>query len=143
MIKQLSIFLENRPGQLKPCYILGKAGINILSLSLADTQSFGILRLVVDDLEKAVEVFKDAGQIVKITDVVAVEVPHEPCGLGNILQLLTDNGINIEYMYGSQYSNSNTAVVVFRFSDTDLAVRILKDHHISMIDDVKDFNSRA
>ena len=51
--------------------------------------------------------------------------------------------INIEYMYGSQYSNSNTAVVVFRFSDTDLAVRILKDHHISMIDNVKDFNSRA
>ncbi len=87
LLKQLSLFLENRPGQIKlPCQALGKAGIDILTLSLADTQQFGILRLIVKEWERAKRVLEEAGCVVNVTDVLAVEVPDRPGGLGEVLE---------------------------------------------------------
>ncbi len=81
MIRQLSIFLENRPGQLLvPCRLLGDAGIDILDLSLADTERFGILRLIVEDWQRAQAVLEAAGQVVKVTELLALEVPDQPGG---------------------------------------------------------------
>lgn len=139
-LKQLSIFLHNSPRQTKPFVKLGEAGINILSLQLADTQEFGILRLVVDDWEKAVKVLEADGQVVKVTDVIALEIPHRPGGLSDTLgALVEESDVNIEYMYGSQYTNSGTAAVILRFTDPEKVVKILMEHNIRMLETVEDF----
>lgn len=99
-LKQLSLFLENKPGALTtPCRLLAEAGINLLTLSVADTQQFGILRIVVRDWEKAKEVLERNGCIVRVTEVVAIEVPDRPGGLSAILEVLEKTRINVEYMY--------------------------------------------
>src|SRR5512137_283890 len=96
---QLSLFLENRPGQLKtPCQVLGRAGIDILSMSLADTQQFGILRLIVEDWQKAKAVLEEAGCVVNVSEVLAVEVPDRPGGLGGVLDAFDQAGLSIEYV---------------------------------------------
>ena len=99
-VEQISIFLENRPGALEGVTkIISDAGINIRALSLADTSDFGILRLIVNDVENAWKILKQNGYTVKRTDVVAVEVPDRPGGLHSILAVLNKKGINVEYMY--------------------------------------------
>ncbi|MDR2694960.1 MAG: ACT domain-containing protein, partial [Deltaproteobacteria bacterium] len=99
-VEQLSIFLENKTGRLaEVTRTLGKAGINIRALSLADTSEFGILRLIVDNREKAKSALKEQGFTVGRTQVVAVRVDDRPGGLDDILQLLSDRSINVEYMY--------------------------------------------
>jgi hypothetical protein len=99
-IQQLSLFLENRPGQLLvPCRLLGDAGIDILTLSLADTQQFGILRLVVRDWERAKLVLEAAGQVVNVTALLALDVPDRPGGLAELLEVLEKTGLGVEYIY--------------------------------------------
>src|SRR5512143_764081 len=99
-VEQIYVFLENKAGRLaEVTRILGDAGINIRALSLADTSDFGILRLIVNDREKANAVLKENGFTVSKTEVVAVEVPDRPGGLSQILQTLDNNSINVEYMY--------------------------------------------
>ena len=99
-IRQISVFLENKVGRVgEITRILGDNNINIRALSLADTSDFGILRMIVDDIEKALKALRGRGIIVKETAVVAVEVPDKPGGLTAVLDILTDNGINVEYMY--------------------------------------------
>ncbi len=140
-IKQLSIFLENRPGQLSaPCRVLADANINIMTLSLADTQEFGILRLVVNDWEKARQVLEQAGHTVKITDVVGVEVPHVPGGMASMLELLDRNAINVEYMYASHYGHKEAAAVIMRFADTDAAEKALVASKFHIIADATELN---
>jgi hypothetical protein len=96
-VKQLSVFIENRAGRLAGLTrLLGNAGINIRALSLADTSDFGILRLIVNDLDKAMQVIKEAGYTVSVTDVTAVEVPDEPGGLARILDALEEGNVNVE-----------------------------------------------
>ena len=99
-IKQLSVFLENKPGALSaPCRLLAKARINIQTCSLADTREFGILRLVVEDTDKARRLLERNGFAVKVTDVIALEVADQPGGLAAILDALEGTGINVEYAY--------------------------------------------
>ena len=99
-VEQISVFLENKAGRLaEVTRVLGEAGINIRALSLADTTDFGILRLIVDQYDKAREILKDKGFTVGKTEVVAVEVPDRPGGLGLVLQILAASGVNVEYMY--------------------------------------------
>jgi hypothetical protein len=105
--------------------ILGDAGINIRALSLADTSDFGILRLIVNDVEKAKTVLKDKGFTVSKTEVVAVEVPDQPGGLSIILQALDKDSINVEYMYAFVERCGGNAVIIFRFDDTDSAIAAL------------------
>ena len=137
-LNQLSVFLENKPGRLsEPCKALANAGINILTLSLADTEQFGILRLIVRDWKRAKEVIETAGGVVNVTQVVAIEVPDRPGGLEEILQVVEKAGINIEYMYAFTYRSEDRAIIVFRFENPDEAIRVLQGAGVKAIGDVE------
>src|SRR5208337_1461103 len=115
-VKQLSLFLENKPGALsRPMSLLAKAKFNILTLCLADTQQFGILRLIVRDWEKAKQRLEKDGFVVKVTDLVVIEVADEPGGLARILITLERAGVNVEYMYGFTLKEQGKGLLAFRF----------------------------
>jgi hypothetical protein len=125
-VEQISIFIENKFGRLaEVTRILGDAGINIRTLSLADTSDFGILRLIVNDTDKAKAVLKERGFTVSKTEVVAVEIPDRPGGLADILQTLDADGINVEYMYAFVERCGENAVMIFRFDETQKAIATL------------------
>ncbi len=125
-VEQISIFLENKPGALESVMrLLKDADINIRSLSLADTSDFGILRLIVNDANKALRVLNDNGLRVSRTSVVAVEVPDRPGGLHSILAVLAQHGINVEYLYAFIEKSGENAVIIFRFDSPDDAVDVL------------------
>ena len=125
-IPQLSVFLENKPGHLiVPCRLLADAGINVVTLSLADTQQFGILRLIVREWQRAREVLEAAGWVVTVTEVLAIEVADKPGGLVELLGVFEQAGINVEYMYAFTARLGNRAVLVFRFDDLDAAITAL------------------
>jgi hypothetical protein len=129
---QLSLFVENRPGNLvEPCRILADAGIDILTLSLADTEKYGILRLVVDDWQKANAALLAKGLVVNVTEVLAIEVADEPGGLADLLGKIDDAKINIEYMYAFTYGREGRAVMIFRFENADGALDALSKAGIS------------
>jgi hypothetical protein len=133
-IHQLSLFLENKPSQLtEPCRLLAAAGINIRTLTLADTAQFGILRFIVSDGEKAAHVLQEAGYVVNVTEVVAVEVPDRPGGLAELLGVFENTGINIEYMYAFTFGRGDTAVMIFRFDDPDAAIARLQAAGINVV----------
>jgi hypothetical protein len=125
-IAQISVFLENEAGRLaNAARILGGAEVNIRALSIADTADFGILRLIVDDPERAAAVLRGAGLTVSLTDVIAVEMPDRPGGLAQVLDALADARVNIEYMYAFVTQSAEGAVVVFRVDQLDEAIRAL------------------
>lgn len=136
-LHQLSLFLENKPHQLRtPAQLLGDAGIDILTLSLADTQQFGILRLIVDDWAKAKSVLEKAGMVVKVTEVVALEVPDCPGGLAGVLERVEKASLNIEYMYSCTFHRDDRAVLVFRFEEgVDQVVAALKGENFRFVSD--------
>ena len=126
-LQQLSLFLENRSGQLRePCEALARAGIDLLTMSLADTNSFGILRFVVADPAKAKEVLEAQGMVVRMTEVVPVEVENKPGGLARVLAAIDEAGLGVEYMYdfGAACRDGNAAIV-FRFVNPDAALDAL------------------
>ena len=126
-IRQISIFLENRPGQLSAiCRDLADAGINIATLSLADTADFGIVRMIVDDHEKAKDVLAEKGHVVNVREVIAVCVPDRPGGMAEVMQVLDAAGANIEYSYAFAFHKGEKAVLVFRFDDNAKAENALK-----------------
>ena len=140
-INQLSVFLENKPGRLsKPCKTLAAAGINILTLSLADTHQFGILRLIVRDWAKAKDVLQQAGCVVNITEVVAIEVTDKPGGLNEVLEAIEKAKINLEYMYAFTFRSQDKAVLVFRFEDPDKAIKLIKTHGVNPLKEIELFN---
>lgn len=121
--RQISIFLENRPGQLASiCRTLAKAGVNIVALSLADTADFGIVRLIVADHDKGTAALRDAGFAVSETEVVALTVPDSPGGMADLMQKLDEAGADIEYSYAYAVSPGERAMLVFRFKDNSVAV---------------------
>ena len=134
-VKQLSLFLENKPGTLsRPMQLLAKAKINILTLSVADTQNFGILRLIVRDWEKAKTLLEKNGCVVKVTDVIAIEVTDRPGGLAEILGALEKAGVNLEYMYAFTLKRESKGMLVFRFDDPDTAISALQKNAINVVD---------
>jgi hypothetical protein len=136
--EQISVFLENRAGRLaEVSAILADAAVNIRALSLADTSDFGVLRLIVDNNEKAKEALKKAGFTVGKTSVVAVEVEDRPGGLHKILNLLYQSGINVEYMYAFVQQSGSNAVMIFRFDQTDKALSVLSENDLKIIDGKK------
>jgi hypothetical protein len=136
-IHQLSLFLENKPGQLKAaCKILADAGINILTLSLADTQQFGILRLIVRDWPKAKQALEAAGRVVNVTEVVAIEVSDRPGGLEDILEVAEERGLFIEYMYAFAAASQQKAILIFRFENVDAAIEALQAKEINVVGSV-------
>lgn len=131
---QLSIFLENRAGRLSEViHTLAEGKINIRALSLADTSDFGILRLIVCDPDKAKEILKLKGFTVGCTPVVAVEVNDAPGGLDSILQLVSKNNINVEYMYAFVQKNMEKAIMIFRFDKIDEGIEILRKNSFKLI----------
>ena len=133
-LTQLSIFLENKKGRLfEVCALLGKDKINIRALSVAESEEFGVLRLVVDKPEAAVRVLKKSGFVASLTDIVAVEVEDRPGGLAGILRVFDKANINVEYMYGFVEKFSDRAILVFRFDDPDKALRVLKQKKIKIV----------
>jgi hypothetical protein len=134
-VEQISIFIENKSGRLaEVSRILGEAGVNIRALSLADTSDFGILRLIVNDREKAMTALKEKGFTVSKTEVVAVEVPDQPGGLASILQVLDNAAINVEYMYAFVERCGSNAVIIFRFDETEKAISTLRDKGFNMLE---------
>ena len=126
-IRQISIFLQNKPGQLSAiCRDLSDAGINIATLSLADTSDFGIVRMIVDDHEKAKATLSGKGHVVNVREVVAVCVPDRPGGMAEVMAVLDGAGANVEYSYAFAFHKGEKAVLVFRFSDNDKAEAALK-----------------
>jgi len=137
-VKQLSLFLENKPGALsRPVNLLAKAKINILTLTLADTQQFGILRLIVRDWEKAKTVLEKDGLVVKVTDMIALEVDDKPGGLASILKVIEKAGVNLEYMYGFTLRTEGKGLLAFRFDDPDRALEALRKKGFTAIDSVE------
>ncbi|MCR5750837.1 MAG: ACT domain-containing protein [Kiritimatiellae bacterium] len=127
-IRQISIFMENRPGQLSAiCRVLAEANINIAALSLADTSDFGIVRMIVDDHEKAKEILTGKGHVVNVSQVVAVCVPDRPGGMAEVMAVLDKAGASIEYSYAFAFHKGEKAVLVFRFADNATAARALAD----------------
>jgi hypothetical protein len=133
-VKQISLFMENRTGRLADiARTLGKAGINIRALSLADTSDFGILRLIVNDVDGALKVLRATGHTVNVTEVVAVEVPDKPGGLADVLEVLEKANVNVEYMYAFVEKATDKAAVIFRFENADEALAAFKKARISVL----------
>ena len=137
-VEQISIFLENKPGGLEEVTrILKDAQINIRTLSLADTTDFGILRLIVNDVDKASRVLKEQGYRISRTTVVAVEVPDRPGGLHSILEVLSKNGVNVEYLYAFVERSGQNAVIIFRFDAPEAAIDVLQKNGLTVLPGAK------
>jgi hypothetical protein len=133
-LKQLSLFLENKPGALStPVKLLADAKINILTLSIAESQQYGILRLIVGDWKAAKELLEKNGLLVKTTDVLAVEVADRAGGLAGVLAVLEQAGINLEYMYAFTLRREGKGLLLFRFDDPDKAIRVLQKNKINVV----------
>ncbi len=140
-VEQLSVFLENKSGRLLDVTrVLAEIGVNIRTLSIADTSDFGILRIIVSDNDKAVETLKSRGFTVSKTEVVAVEVPDSPGGLAQILEILNKESINVEYMYAFVERSTVNAVDIIKFDDADRAKKILASNGITILDGSRLYN---
>jgi len=133
-VDQIAVFLENKSGRLAAITrALSDNNINIRALSVADTADFGILRLIVDDNEKATRILKDEGFTVGKAVVVAVEVADRPGGLARVLDVLNEAGINVEYMYAFVEKSGANAVLIFRFDNPDMAITVLQGAGIKIL----------
>ncbi len=134
-LEQISIFLENRSGRLaKILTTLGEAGVNIRAMSLADTSDFGILRLIVNDMEKARQVLKDKRFTVRMSEVIALEVRDRPGELARILGHIEKAGLNVEYMYSFVQKSMESAILIFRFDHIDRAIDVLQANDIPIVE---------
>jgi hypothetical protein len=133
-VEQISIFLENKSGRLaEVTSVLSQAGINIRALYLADTADFGILRLIVNETERARQVLKEKGFTVEKTKVVAIEVPDRPGGLSGILNTIKGEGINVEYMYAFVEKSGENAIVIFRFDEPEKSIEVLRKAEVKIM----------
>ena len=136
-IRQISVFLENRTGSLEHLVqILAETGVDMRAMSVADTQEFGILRMIAKNHTKACEALRAEGYLVSENDVTAVEIPDEPGGLARVVSILASNGVNIEYTYAFMTRSHGHACVVFRVDDNDLVADILEKNGIATLSQV-------
>lgn len=134
IIKQISIFVENKPGRLKAMtHILKENDIDILAISIADTKDFGILRLIVNNPDKAVKALKDAECTVKLTNVLAIVLEDKPGGLATVMDTLFDNSISVEYMYAFFSKQDGQAAVILRVDDNEKAAEVLQSAGVKLI----------
>ena len=134
IIKQLSIFLENKTGRVCDiAAILGENTINIRALSLADTSDFGIMRLIVDKPDDALKKLKENGFSVAITSVAAIEIPDVPGGLASVMKTIDDGGFNIEYMYAFVEKSHDNAILIMRFDDVENVVGKLREKGVKVL----------
>ena len=138
-IKQISVFLENRPGMLEGMTeVLAQAGIDMRALSLAETKDFGIVRIIVDDVYGTATVLKDNGYIASVTPVIAVMIQDEVGGLARVLSVFTKADINVEYMYASLAGKtSGNAYMIFRVEENEKAEQALRQAGFKLADQEK------
>ena len=136
-IKQISVFLENNPGALREMTeLLGKGGIDLLALSVADTQNFGIIRVIVssEQTEQALLLLRDNGYIAKVNHVICAEVPDRPLGLSELLALIEKAGLSVEYMYSFlRASRTGEAALILRLSNGEKAAKVFEMHGLKML----------
>ena len=133
-IKQLSIFLQNRMGSLsKPLEVLSENGINIRAMCMADTSEFGILRLVVDNPLKGKEVLEESNFLVKITEIIGVEMNDAPGGLTDVLKVIKDNEIDLEYLYAFTHDKVDKAILLLHADDIDNLIKVLEDNAMVIV----------
>ena len=132
-IKQISVFLENTTGRISEVTrTLANAGINLRAISIADTADFGILRLIVDKTDEAVNALSTAGFTTRQTSVAAVEIDDVPGSLAKLMELFQKSQVNIEYLYASLEGKGGKAVVIFKLEDHDKGFKILRDNGMVM-----------
>jgi hypothetical protein len=125
-VKQISAFLENRPGTLAELTkILQSSDIDLRAMSVAETEDFGIVRLIVDDPFKTIQILKEEGYVCSMTPVLAIVFEDKPGALVNVLNLLGENGINLEYSYAFLAKKANSACMIFRVADNEAAIKVL------------------
>ena len=135
-VTQISVFVENKEGRIKKAIdTLAKANINIRALSIADTTKYGILRLIVDDTEAAVETLEKDGFIVKENEVIVLLIPDKPNGLNSTLAIFDEQDINLEYLYAFVSNKPDEAVVAMRLENMDKAIKAIEDSDIKMLDE--------
>lgn len=140
-IKQLSIFLQNRMGSLsKPLEVLSNAGVNIKAMCMADTSEFGILRLVVDDPLKGKEALEEQNFLVKITDIIGVEMNDTPGGLTAVLKVIKDYEIDLEYLYAFTHEKVGKAILLLHADDIDNLIDVLEDNNITIVPSSEVYN---
>ena len=134
LIKQISVFVENKSGRLSDILnVIGKNGIDISALSIADTNDFGIVRMIVNDPDKAAEILKSNNLVVKVTDVIALAVADKPGGLAGEIEKLKNAGISIEYMYAFIGKSDKGALVIVRVKNPEKALEVLKDENVTVV----------
>ncbi|MDR0654788.1 MAG: ACT domain-containing protein [Treponema sp.] len=134
-IKQISVFLENNAGRLgEVTKVLANAGINLRAISIADTADFGILRLIVNDHQKALLALQEAGFTTRITNVAAVEIEDRPGSLAKVMELFQKSRVNIEYLYASLEGKEGKAVVIFKLQEHDKGLALVQESGLSMVD---------
>ena len=134
-IKQISVFFENKPGRLgEATKVLATAGINLRAISIADTAEFGILRIIVNNYDKAAEALNAAGFTTRVTNVVAVEIEDKPGSLAAVMDIFKIANVNIEYLYASLEGKQGKAVVIFKLADHEKGLELIKKNNLSMID---------
>lgn len=133
-IRQLSIFIENKKGRLaKIAKIISSAGIDIRAISVADTSGFGILRIIVDDPDRAKNVLQKSNIIVSVTDVIAVEIKDKSGEFYRVMSILSDNDIGVEYMYAFISREKNKAFIILKIENEDKAVEVLKNNDVCLL----------
>ena len=133
-IQQISVFLENRPGTMAAfTKLLQKNEIDLRALSLAETENFGIVRVITDDPMRTVQVLKDEGYICSLTPVVAVAIEDKPGALATLLDTMADAGINLEYTYAFLAKKANSACIAFRVTDNEAASKLLAEKGIKTL----------
>jgi len=134
-LKQISIFLENSPGRLyEATNALGDANINLRSLSICDVSGFGVLRILVSDVAKARSIIMEKQLPARVDEVVAAEISDTPGSLAKTIKVLMENKVNVDYMYALAGTSSGKAVMVFSFSDNDLAIKLLQENNLKILD---------
>lgn len=132
LVNQIAVFLENKFGRLHSLTkTLSESCVDILSMNIADTSDFGIVRMITSDNEKAAAALKSAGFTVKSTNLVGVKVENVPGGLSNILSWLSEEGIELEYLYSFVHSDDKKALILFKTSDTEKTLATLSKHNMN------------
>ncbi|MBR3837320.1 MAG: ACT domain-containing protein [Clostridia bacterium] len=132
-IQQISVFMENRKGSLSEItQLLAKSGVNLRALSIAETADYGVLRLIANDAEKASAALKEHGFVLSLNPVTVIAVPDEPAGLSEVLGILADGGVDIQYMYSLFTHQNGKAYMVFRISDEEEFIKVVTAHNMTL-----------
>ncbi|HPD02364.1 MAG TPA: ACT domain-containing protein [Eubacteriales bacterium] len=135
LVDQIAVFLENRKGRIFALSdLLAKNGVDLIALSIADTNDFGIVRLVTDNNDRALEVLRRAGFTAATNSLIGIEVEDKPGGLAEVLKIFDDNDIDIEYLYSFARVEAKKAIILVKVADTDKTLEILLKHNIKLLD---------